>query len=318
MRLRTIHKKTPQLSLAFGVSAVCTVLGLFGCYDTEQIPAEPTPEPTGTSGASAESPTGIEAGATSGGRDGEEQPSSAGLAGAPLEASSGSGGTAGVAGAQSAVGSSAGAGALGGSAAIEEGGAPGGGSDNSGGTLSGDAGAPQGGDGPVEEPMESVCFDEQGVAVPYDYSFGLASEYAFELSMSCSVGGFLMPLVVEDPIELSQVTRFVSEATDWYRATILGCEGEESVLKADAYGLLPASQSSELSGADFDASLDLFLSVIDRHDGQPDAVSGLKKGHIKQRIKSIRERAVKKDTDDLTRTLSEPDCVPALPPEVGG
>lgn len=316
MRLRATTNRS-RFPRYLGTSAVLAAIGLFGCYDSEPNPAEPDPQDSGVSGSHAEpSPTG-EAGAASGGREAEVEPPTSGIGGSEPEHSSGSGGTTAAAGSPAMGGSSAGSPAEGGSPA-EEGGAPAGGSDPIGGTTS-EGGTAQGGTGGVEEPpLESICVDESGSPVPYDHSFGLASEYAFELSMSCSVGGYVMPLVLADPVDLSQVTRFVSEATEWYRAKILRCDGEQSALGEDAYGLLPVAESSELSGGDFDASLDLFLSVIDRHDGQPDEVSGKKKGHIKQRIKSIRARAVKRDTADLTRTLSEPDCIPALPPEEAG
>lgn len=149
--------------------------------------------------------------------------------------------------------------------------------------------------------------------MPYDYSMGLLSEYAFELSMSCDVGGYLMPLVLVDPVELSQVNAFILEATDWYRAEILKCADTTSPIGPDSHGLLPLSQSSELSADDVDASTSLFLMVIDRHDTQPDAVSSIKKEKIKKRLKSVKARAVHSSTVGLTKTLTEPDCVPAAP-----
>ena len=171
------------------------------------------------------------------------------------------------------------------------------------------------GSGGGPEDTESICVDEEGFPVPYDFSYGLASEYAFELFMNCDVGGYIMPLVMADPEELSEVNAFVGEATGWYRAQILRCDGEQTELDEDDYGLLPVSQSSDLSRADFDASMDLFVSIVSRHDGSADGVSVHKKDKIKQRIKSFKSRAVHKDADELTKPLSEPDCVP---PEGGG
>jgi len=162
--------------------------------------------------------------------------------------------------------------------------------------------------------VEVICVDEEGAPVPYDYSFGLMSEYAFELSMNCDVGGYLMPLVLADPEQLSLVNGFVVEATDWYRTAILNCQGESSRIGPDEYGLLPPSESSALSDDDFDASMALLMSVIDRHDGQPDAVSTAKKDKIKKHIKSVKAKAVNNHTAGLTKTLSEPDCIPAAPP----
>jgi hypothetical protein len=165
---------------------------------------------------------------------------------------------------------------------------------------------------------ESICVDDSGAPVPYDFSFGIASEYAFELSMSCDVGGYLMPLVLADPEQLSKVNEFVLAATDWYRADILDCPDESSSLGKDSYGLLPASESADLSGADLDASMALFMTVVDRHDGQPDAVSATKKDKIKKRIKSLKTRAVHNNAAGLTKTLPETECVPAAPAEGGG
>jgi hypothetical protein len=171
-----------------------------------------------------------------------------------------------------------------------------------------------GGDPPEE--LESLCFDQAGEVLPYDYSVGLMSEFAFELSMSCDVGGFLLPLALADPIELSEVNAYVMQATDWYRTHILNCADATSTLSADAYGLLPTSQSAELSNADFDATLALFFNVLARHDLQPDAVSAENKEKIDARIKSVRERAVTNTTEALTKTLSEPDCIPAIPLDI--
>ncbi len=160
-------------------------------------------------------------------------------------------------------------------------------------------------------PDEPLCFDESGATVPYDFSIGLMGEYAYELSMSCEVGGYLMPLVMADPEQLSEVNAFVTTATDWYRADILNCKDATTTLDQDGYGLLPISQSADLSDADFDASLALFTMVLDRHDGQLDAVSAEKKAKIKNRIKSVKARAVHGPAASLTKTLPQPDCVPA-------
>lgn len=160
-------------------------------------------------------------------------------------------------------------------------------------------------------PEEPLCVDETGAEVPYDFSNGIMGEYAFELSMSCDVGGYLMPLIMADPDQLTQVSAFVADATDWYRADVLNCTGATTQLDQNSFGLLPVSQSADLSDADFDASLALFSMVLDRHDGQPDAVSASKKDKIKNRIKSVKARAVHGGAAGLTKTLTEPDCVPA-------
>jgi hypothetical protein len=169
----------------------------------------------------------------------------------------------------------------------------------------------QAGTGAATDDTDAACEGEGGAAIPYDYSFGLIGEYAFELSMSCELGGYMEPLVEADPEMLTQVDAFVVEATAWYRAKILACPDTTSSLEENAYGLLPASQSGDLSGADFDASTALLLMVIDRHDELPDAVGKTKKMKIKDRIKSIKVHAVKNNADKLTKTSSAVECVPA-------
>ncbi|MGC4064746.1 MAG: hypothetical protein QM784_08910 [Polyangiaceae bacterium] len=171
-----------------------------------------------------------------------------------------------------------------------------------------------GGASATTDNVDSICEGEDGTVVPYDYSFGLIGEYAYELSMSCELGGYMTPLVAADPEMLTQVDAFVVEATAWYRAKILGCTDVTSTLEIDAYGLLPVSQSSDLSGVDFDASEALFFMVIDRHDEQPDAVGKSKKAKIKDRIKSIKSHAVKNNAAELTKTSLEADCTPATSP----
>jgi hypothetical protein len=326
----TIRKNLYLASFAFALS-------LGGCYDTYQAPEHAGEPSTGGSTSTPSSTGGL---ATTGGNDSIPDPpeGDAGNDGASGGQVSGQGGSTasggsattggtfstGGAGEISATGGSLATGgkaATGGSTATGGtsvgGAATGGSADASGGVEQGGApatgGAAQGGTGgaPV---VEVICVDEEGAPVPYDYSFGLMSEYAFELSMNCDVGGYLMPLVLADPEQLSLVNGFVVEATDWYRTAVLNCQGESSRIGPDEYGLLPPSESSALSNDDFDASMALLMSVIDRHDGQPDAVSATKKDKIKKHIKSVKTKAVNNHTAGLTKTLSEPDCIPTAPP----
>ena len=322
-------------------------LSLGGCYDAYEPPADQTGEtstggstsvPAATGGAttsggsdSIPDPTGGDAGNDASGGDVSGQGGSSATGGSATTGGTASTGGAGeigstggsiatagkaATGGNSATGgASVGGAATGGSAdatgGVEQGGTPATGGTAQGGTPA-TGGADQGtGGAPV---VETICVDEEGSPVPYDYSFGLMSEYAFELSMNCDVGGYLMPLVLADPEQLSLVNGFVVEATDWYRTAVLNCQGESSRIGPDEYGLLPPSESSDLSDDDFDASMALLMSVIDRHDGQPDAVSATKKDKIKKHIKSVKAKAVNNHTAGLTKTLSEPDCIPAAPP----
>jgi hypothetical protein len=183
-----------------------------------------------------------------------------------------------------------------------EGGAPSGGAANGGMAAGGDAGEPD---------QEVLCLDANGDPVPYDFSFGVASEYAFELSMSCDVGGYIAPLAAADPVNLTEVNAFIVEMTDWYRSQVLRCDDGASTLGPNDFGLLPISQSSDATKPDLDASTNLFMLVIDRHDSQPDAVEPARKEKIHSRLKSKAAKAVKNNKNELTKPLAPPDCVPA-------
>jgi hypothetical protein len=319
--------------------AFASSLAFWGCY--ADLPTGTLPDASAGSGGDGALPPSSDAGvgsvggkapaqepvenvdAGSGGAEnvstgsGGASPSNAGTA----NGSAGLGGSAPIGGAahagesQTSGGSSAQSGGTHAGGAVALGGL---GGDAAGGTTGGTAGSggvSGGGAGGDTSSSEVICTDEEGLAVPYDFSYGLTSEYAFELSMNCDVGGYMLPLVLADPEQLSHVTAFVDVATAWYRAEILRCEGEQAELGPDAYGLLPVSESDELSDADFDASMDLFVSIVSRHDGLPDGVSPHKKKKIRDRIKSFKGRAVHKNTNALTKPLSEPDCVPTLPAE---
>jgi hypothetical protein len=327
-----------RLPIALTTIAVTTSLALWGCY--ADAPTDPLPGSSAGSGGDSAQPPSSDAGVGSvggnapvpepvenedAGSGGAEDVSTATGGAAPASAGTSTGGLGGLGGSAPIAGAGhAGESHASGGSSTQSGGthvggtvaAAGVGGDATGGTAGGTAGGGggggAGGNPPVSEP---ICADEEGFPVPYDFSYGLASEYAFELSMNCDVGGYMLPLVLADPEQLSQVAIFVDVATAWYRAEILRCEGEQTELGSDAYGLLPVSESDELSDADFDASMELFVSIVSRHDGLPDGVSPHKKNKIKERIKSVKARAVHNNTKALTRPLSEPDCVPALPSE---
>lgn len=316
------HKRhlTSHLPLLISSVALASALGLGGCSDSDPAIDANTGGSSGASGAENSGGNDASGGSTNpdGNGDGgapEDLPNSGGASatggssagGATASGGQANGGLTGNGGAPAANG-----GANFGGAEQGSGGSSGGTDASSGGTNA-SGGAPTGTGGAATE-LESICTDDNGDAVPYDYSFGLMSEYAFELSMSCSVGGYLMPLVLADPEQLSQVDAFVVDATDWYRSEILKCNNDRSKVGPDGFGLLPASQTADLSKADFEASESLFFSVLARHDGAPDGVNSKKKEHIKGRINSIKAKAVHQNTDTLTKSLSEPDCMPTNSP----
>jgi len=109
---------------------------------------------------------------------------------------------------------------------------------------------------------------------------------------------------------LSEVNKFIGTLTDWYRSTILSCDGAHTSLGPTDYGLLPVSESADLSNADSDASASLFMMVLDRHDNQPDGVDAKHKQKIKDRLKLSGKKAVKNDKAELTKPLPPSDCVP--------
>jgi hypothetical protein len=308
---RYLSSKFPLL---MGSVALASALGIWGCSDSDPAIADNS----GSGGSEASAGTGGSQASggnvdqNPGGGAPDDLPSSGGassMGGSAMGGAQASGGNSAVAGAPEANGGTNTAGAAQGNGGTDT---------NSGGTTASSGGAPANGGSPDTgtggvAQFDSICTDENGDAVPYDYSFGLMSEYAFELSMSCDVGGYIMPLVVADPEQLSEVNAFVSDATDWYRSQILKCKNDKTKLGPDAFGLLPASQTADLSKGDFDATESLFFQVLSRHDGLPDGVSPNKKDHIKGRINSIKAKAVHQDTDTLTKTLSEPDCMPSTP-----
>jgi hypothetical protein len=157
----------------------------------------------------------------------------------------------------------------------------------------------------------NLCKDRGGSPLSYDYSRGLAGEYAFELVMNCDLAGYMSALVDADPVNLTQVEGYVGELTDWYRATVLRCAEGDATTALDTYGLVPASQSAGMSAGDFRGTVKLFISVLDRHDALPDGLSSADKAEVERRLMSFRERAVENVSDAFTRPTSVPDCIPS-------
>jgi hypothetical protein len=135
------------------------------------------------------------------------------------------------------------------------------------------------------------------------------------------VGGYLAPLIAQDPDNLTAVLQYDLDLTAWLRARIMGCgpdatPGADAGPVSEAFELLPPSESAAMSQADFDVAVALFLSVVDMHDGGPDEMSAHQKAELKQRLKSFGATVVKDDENTPTKPLSPPDCVPS--PATGG
>ncbi|HET9956490.1 MAG TPA: hypothetical protein VFQ61_18420 [Polyangiaceae bacterium] len=158
----------------------------------------------------------------------------------------------------------------------------------------------------------SICEDNMGMFLPYDFSRGIAGEYAFELSVSCDLGGYLLPLVVLDPVNLTGVDAWVTQLTDWLRGRVLVCNDDFSKLPPDDFSILPSSQRAGMSRGDFNSSVQLFLSVMARHDGLPDGINPEFKTVLQERLASYAESTVSVQSDALTKQLSPPDCIPPL------
>jgi hypothetical protein len=185
------------------------------------------------------------------------------------------------------------------------------GDDSSAGGAGADTSKPGDGGGPAdpEQPAESaLCQLTDGETVPYDYTYGLVQEYAFAVSMDCEVGGQLMPLVMEDPDGLTAVLAFESELVDWYRAQILECADETSSWSAAQFGLLPPNDTG-FSRGDVAAAIDLFMAVLDQHDGSDDGMTADQKREVRERLETIGEAAAV-DADEVTMPLDAPDVCP--------
>jgi hypothetical protein len=222
-------------------------------------------------------------------------------------------GSPGGAGGAGGTGGSAGSSGAGGTQQIQQ--------DASGGSSNQDAStdsaspSEEGGDAQV---WETLCFDRAGAPLAYDFSRGLAGEYAFELAMNCDLGGFMAPLADADPENLSKVEEYVGRLTEWYRATVLRCADAEEPARPDIYGLVPdlfqllpdAGPPPDMSAVDFEATVGLFMEVLSRHDDQPDGMSAELKHKLRARLTSFKSNAVKSTVEDFTRRSPMPECLP--------
>jgi hypothetical protein len=185
------------------------------------------------------------------------------------------------------------------------------GSGGSGDTTMPDAVAPDAGEQP-----SSICHTPSGTEIPYDHSRGLCTEYVFELSMHCDVGGFLLPLIEADPVNLTAVDEFVAQMTEWLRAEVLGCKSASDTPVEG--GLVPMSQADSMSSGDFDALEALFMSVVDRHDGLEDGFEGKQKAELERRLFATKSKFVKQDSPAFSKRLALPECADPTTGGAGG
>jgi hypothetical protein len=154
----------------------------------------------------------------------------------------------------------------------------------------------------------SMCNYDDGSAIPYDHARGLVEEYTYELAMSCELGGFVAPLVEADPVEFTEVFAFNEALTDWYRARILGCGDASPPSDDGAFLLVPPSQAAGMSKGDFESVVALFSSILDRHEGMPDALSLEAREEVKTRLQTFEETAVEQETMEFTKPSGAPEC----------
>lgn len=170
-------------------------------------------------------------------------------------------------------------------------------------------------DPPVEDPEpevpveDTLCLLPNGDPLPYDYTRGIVEEYVFEVSLDCSVGGFVAPLVAEDPTGLSSIFVFDGQLTDWYRAHVLLCPDVSSAWASDQFGLLPPNDAG-LSQGDVLTAISLLRAVFDRHDGLPDAISDEQKAVVEARLGAMGAAAATSQSLDPTLPLDNPSCAP--------
>jgi len=153
-----------------------------------------------------------------------------------------------------------------------------------------------------------MCNYDDGSAIPYDHARGLIEEYTYELAMSCELGGFVAPLVEADPVEFTEVFAFNEALTDWYRARILGCGDATPPSNEGAFLLVPPSEAAGMSKGDFESVVALFVSILDRHEGMPDALSLEAREEVKTRLQTFETTAVEQETMELTKPSGAPEC----------
>lgn len=171
-----------------------------------------------------------------------------------------------------------------------------------------DAGEGEGGAEAGSGGWTPMCRYDDGSSIPYDHARGLVEEYTYELAMSCELGGFVTPLVEADPVELTEVIAFNEALTDWYRARILGCDDAVPPSEEGAFLLVPPSQAAGMSKGDFESIVGLFVSMLDRHEGMPDALSLEAREEVKTRLQTFEDTAVEQSTMDLTKPSGAPEC----------
>jgi hypothetical protein len=129
----------------------------------------------------------------------------------------------------------------------------------------------------------------------------MVEEYSFELAMSCDFGGYVMPMIEADPENLSEVQKYNDALTEWFRVHILGCGDANPKVSSADFLLLPVAQQADMSAGDFDGSVDLFFSIMKRHDGLADGFSAGQKAEIKKRLELYRKGAVKQNSSEKTK-----------------
>jgi len=176
------------------------------------------------------------------------------------------------------------------------------------------AGAPGAAGAAGAPPTEtSLCVTKDGTEYPFDYTYGIMGEYSFEVAMSCDVGGYLLPLVEMDPVDLTAVNAFVGSLSEWFEAAILECPDATTEVSADEFLLVPVSEGRVMSSLDFETIIDVFTMVLSRHDGLDDGFSGEVKEAVLDRLNEYAESAVNDEGSEFTHPVDPESgmCMPS-------
>ena len=142
-----------------------------------------------------------------------------------------------------------------------------------------------------------------------DLTRGVIDTFAFEVSLSCDLGGHMAVLEEQDPVGLSAVAAFNGKLADWYRAHILMCPDVNSTWSGEQFGLLPPNDNG-FSQGDVLTAVTVFLTVLGYFDGAPEGATEEQKAIIEARLTDIGQAAAVSESLDPTMPLDTSACTP--------
>jgi hypothetical protein len=182
-----------------------------------------------------------------------------------------------------------------------------------GGAIQGGAAGTPGAAGAAGAPVtgENLCVTKAGGEYLFDYTYGLMGEFAFEMSMSCDIGGYLLPLMPV-PGDLTEVTVFVGVLADWFHAAILECPGATTELGTE-FVMVPVSENRVMSSVDFETIIDTFAMVVSRHAEYDDGFTEEVSEGVFERLNAYFDSAVTDEGSGLTHAI-DPETGLCMPP----